>query len=253
MIDERAFAAGYHDFWRELLPMLTPSLVSILNSGHAQHLVDSSGSLLNEVEPQEGTRDAAVVAEYAFHVVRLALVNNRQVHDAAEDPGIRAQAEALAIRIVSSYEGAQALPDNRLNAAETREGTELALRYPPFVRNIGRDAVVSFCVPIPGAGRLQSCEADLTVGSSLVEVKTVKRPLASKDIRQLIVYLALNHAANRYPWTHAGFFNPRRATFHRWSIGNLVEELSGGRASVDVFNDLVEYACASDIQIDSVF
>jgi hypothetical protein len=250
---ERMFAARYHDFWRELLPMLTPSLVSVLNSGHEEHLLDANGAALDVVDSQPGTRDAAIVSEYAFHLVRIALGSNRAVFDAVEDAAIRKQAETLAIRVVNSYEGAHVLPDNQLNDSEIHEGTELALRYPAFISALRGAGSVSFSLAIPGAGRLESCAADMAVDTSLVEIKTVKRPLASKDLRQLIVYLALNHAAKRYRWTHAGFFNPRRSTFHRWPIPSLVEELSGGRAAVDVFNDLVDYVCASDIQLDSVF
>lgn len=252
-MNERMFAAGYHDFWRELLPMLTPSSVSVLNIGHEEQLLDAYGAPLDAVDSQPDTRDAAIVSEYAFHLVRIALGSNRTVSDAVEDAAICKQAETLAIKIVNSYEGANVLSDNQLNNPEIHEGKELALRYPALIHALGGKGSVSFSLAIPGAGRLESCAADMAIDTTLIEIKTVKRHLASKDLRQLIVYLALNHAAKRYRWIHAGFFNPRRSTFHRWPIPNLVEELSGGRAAVDVFNDLVDYVCASDIQLDSVF
>ena len=50
MISERTFATSFPDFWQELLPLLTPACVHLLNAGHEEHLQDESGLELDEVD-----------------------------------------------------------------------------------------------------------------------------------------------------------------------------------------------------------
>ncbi|MCK4236885.1 MAG: hypothetical protein KAX38_07180 [Candidatus Krumholzibacteria bacterium] len=253
MITERSFAASFHDFWRELLPLLTPSCVHLLNSGHQEHLLDEDGGELGSVEPREETRDFAVVSEFAYYLAREAFGRSLGVRHAFADGDIRGLVQGLAVDVVNRYEGASVLPDPNLNASELEEGLELALRYESFARQLGRAERCAFQIPIQGAGFLPACNADLVLGDYLIEVKTVKRSLAGKDIRQLIVYLALGGAAHLPLWHHAGFFNPRRATYHKFETRELIELLSGGKTVVDVFAELMDFVCSSDVQLDSTF
>ena len=57
MITERSFASSFPDFWQELLPLLTPSCVHLLNAGHEEHLHDASGHELGPVETHDDTRE----------------------------------------------------------------------------------------------------------------------------------------------------------------------------------------------------
>lgn len=60
----------------------------------------------------------------------------------------------------------------------------------PFTRQrSGIYILYEFTPKIYGAGLLSECEADISIGPLLFEVKTAERKIAGKDIRQLIVYL----------------------------------------------------------------
>lgn len=253
MITERSFAASFLDFWRELLPLLTPSCVHLLNKGYERHLLDEDGNELGSVETREETRDVTIVSEFAYYLAREAFGRPLGVRDAFEDRSIRDLVQGFAFNIINRYEGASVLSDPILNAEELQEGLELALRYEAFARQIGQTEKCDFQIPIQGAGFLAACNADLSLPDYLVEVKTVKRSLAGKDIRQLIVYLALGNAAQKPLWHHVGFFNPRRATYHKFETSKLIELLSGGKTFVDVFAELLDFVCSSDVQLDSIF
>ena len=254
MITERHFASSFPDFWQELLPLLTPSCVHLLNAGYVERLQDESGFEIVAVETSEETRDAAVVSEFAYHLAKEAFQRSLSVKDAFDDNTIRSMAQTSGIEIVNTYEGRNVLPEANLNAAELDEGLELANRYESFARCHGGAERCAFQVPIKGCGFLQACRADLVIGDDyLVEVKTVKRSLAGKDIRQLVVYLALNSVTNPHPWQYAGFFNPRRATFHRFRTRALIDLMSGGKSVVDVYTELLDFTCSSDVQLDSTF
>ncbi len=110
------------------------------------------------------------------------------------------------------------LPDSILNDAELHEGLQLANRYESFAATRGGLQDFIFQAPIKGCGFLHRCAADLVIGDYLVEVKTVRRTLAGKDIRQLVIYLALGSVDHPAPWQYAGFLIPRLSTFHRFKV-----------------------------------
>lgn len=253
MTSERTFAASFNEFWQDLFPMLTPSFVHLIHSGHQQHITDYMGTELPEVEGRNKTRDVAIVSEFAYYLFERAVVNRLRLSEAMNSSDILASAQSRAVEAVNIYEGRIIFPDSALNDDELGEGYELAQRYEAFVRQVGTDGQVTIPVPLRGAGFLGACQADMLVGDYLVEIKTVKRNLSSKDIRQLVVYLALNAAAGNPDWKFAGFFNPRRSTFHKLISADLIEHMSGGRAPVDVFSQLIEFACSSDVLLDSTF
>ena len=105
---------------------------------------------------------------------------------------------------------------------------------------------------VRGNGLLSSCFADLSVGSTLFEVKTVARPFHSRDLRQLLVYLALQSATGERRWDNGGLFNPRLSVFCTFSIDWLVTRLSGGRPPKMVFTDFVQ-SLARDLVLDRRF
>src|SRR5687767_1115096 len=68
----------------------------------------------------------------------------------------------------------------------------------PFTRQRPeRYIFYEFTPKIRGAGVLSECAADISTGPPLFEVKTAESKIARKDIRQLIVYLALQAATGR--------------------------------------------------------
>ncbi|RJP74752.1 MAG: hypothetical protein C4522_22535 [Desulfobacteraceae bacterium] len=253
MITERMLADSFQDFWKELLPLLTPSCVHLLNRGHGMQLLNEQGVALSPVESREQTRDSAVVSEFAYHLAKEAFSLSLNVHDAFGLKDVCKNVQNRAVRLVNMYEGARVLPDTVLNIEELEEGLELAIRYESFVRHFGKNQKCVFQIPIQGAGFLRACSADMAIGDCLIEIKTVKRSLAGKDIRQLIIYLALSAASHETVWQQAGFFNPRRASYHVFRTTELLELLSGGRAAVDVFAELIDFICSSDVQLDSSF
>jgi hypothetical protein len=83
-------------------------------------------------------------------------------------------------------------------------------------------------------------------------VKTVSRPFQSRDLRQLLVYLALQSATGESRWDYGGLLNPRLSLFCTFSVDWLVTRLSGGRPPKVVFTDFVQ-ALARDFVHDRRF
>lgn len=253
MISERTFARSFTSFWDELLPLLTPSLVHVINDHYRQRLTDNLGLLLRPVEPRANT-DSAVIAEFAFYLAKSATEAGITMKAAYDDTQIRNQALTKAALIVSYYEGpVQYPPRTDLDDDELLEGLEIAQNYTRFFEQVPAKGTIQFLPPIAGAGFLENCQADLAIGRALFEVKTVNRNLASKDIRQLLVYLALQAATGDRKWNLGGFFNPRRAEYIQFAIDEVLAQISGGRSSSEVYHSLIDFVSSSDVQFDTAF
>ena len=197
--------------------------------------------------------DHAVLAEFSYHIAKLAVQNGTNARDVYENDSLRQSAEQSALLVVEQYEGGRPHTSSRLTEVEQEEGLSLAQNYERFFEQRGCGEGIEFDPIIPGAGFLQTCKGDISIGPALFEVKTVNRNLAGKDIRQLIVYLALQATAGNRRWTRAGFLNPRKAEYHEFDVNTVITQISGGRSVPEVYRDLVDFACSRDVQIDTAF
>jgi hypothetical protein len=253
MISERAFAAGFGSFWSELLPMLTPGFVALVNAAFEISLRDEFGQELSSLPLAGGIERPDIVAEFDFRAARLAHIRNLPVTSVRFDSALSASAELDAFELINIYEGARPTEVAPLSEVELLDGVALCERYAALYAVFPAEARIEFCPTFPGAGFLNTCEGDIRIGDTLIEVKTTKHKPLGKDIRQLIVYLALDANAGRDRWSYMGIFNPRRGTIHRAEIDTLILRLSGGRPRADVFAELISAAESNEVLIESKF
>lgn len=254
MISERQLARGFQNFWREVTPLLNPHFVALFNEVYCHRIELRDGSIAPEVPSNEDS-DRSVVAELSFQLAKMAHEGSIPLSDACTDTQLVSKAENVALTLIQEYEGFQSRPRPNLSDVDRAESALLVGNYAKFLSSLSDrvDSDVEFSPAIPGAGFVGSCIADLSVSETLFEIKTVNRNIAGKDIRQLLVYLGLQAATGRRRWSEAGFFNPRRALFYKFSIDRVIPLLSGGRLASEVFIEMVEYFGARDLQVESIF
>jgi hypothetical protein len=253
MISERSFAHSFDSFWHELLPLLTPRFVSLFNEGYETILCDHSGLGLSFLPLAEGVERPDIVAEFGFRLARTAHKHRLTVERLKDERAFVASAEDEAFELIQRYEGEKPTEIVPLSEAERSEGLRLCERYQALYSAFPSELAVEFCPIIPGAGFLNSSEGDISIGSDLIEVKTTTRKPSGKDIRQLMIYVALNANARVNRWSHIGIFNPRRGTLHRAEIDSLVLRLSGGKPRSDVFAELIAFAESNQATIERKF
>jgi hypothetical protein len=253
MISERTLARSFSGFWTELLPLLTPSFVHVINEGFKYQLTDEFGVEIEPISKNSQTHDYSVVAEFAFFLAGHAVKSGSRINEIIDQKRVRELAERSALEVVKKYEGGRIYLPTRLEPQELKDGFALARNYERFFDERCGNELIEFSPTIPGSGFVSECKADISVGKTLFEVKTVDRNLAGKDIRQLIIYLALQAATGQRRWESAGFFNPRRAVYHEFEVEDLIGRMSGGRSSIEVFQDLIDFVVIRDVQLDTAF
>jgi hypothetical protein len=65
------------------------------------------------------------------------------------------------------------------------------------------------------------------------------------DIKQVLVYCALNFSSKSFDIQRVCLFNPREGLYFAESV-NDVCQLAGGRSAFDILGELVEYISDSD-------
>jgi len=255
MISERDFAKSFQSFWAELLPLLTPNFTHIINESYKERLVDDDGQYISPISVSSEMRHSALVAEFAFFLAKAAHLNNMKISKIIKYPQKIKEVELTTIQRLSRVEASFTIADKNLslNQDELAEGIKLAKNYEIFLLIFDESSEVEFSPKISGSGFLSNCEGDISIGSTLFEVKTVNRNLAGKDIRQLITYLALQASTSKRRWNKAGFLNPRKTVYHIFDIDDLIYQISGGKAATEIFGEIIDFVTSREIQIDSQF
>jgi len=252
VISEKTVASVFNGFWEEVLPLLTPSFVRVFNEAHCEELVDlpSSNFLRIPIAPEVTKHD--LVAEFAFCAAEASHASGEAISQIANDRIAVEKIYAKAVHFLKRYESADG--EILLNKTEVKEAFTLADQYQCFFDYLRlRHTQIEFRPQIKGAGFLGSCTADLSAGDTLYEVKAISRNLGGRDIRQLLIYLGLRSASDEPQWEYAGFFNPRKALYYRFSVEHLIYRTSGGRSKAEVFDRLLRFLDSRGIELDTPF
>ena len=247
MISERIAARAFESVWQTHLPMLTPAFMSSFNRQFVKPIV-CAGKPIPPVPSSSASDSPDLVAELGIQIAKSAVEGHVPVDDVAGDQASLRAAWVRSLNLLNRYEGAKPDPDAvPLNPDDSRQALRLARTLSAFLDQF--DDHTEFGPSIPGAGAVSRCEADLAVGHELVEVKTVSRPFRSPDLRQLLVYLALDWAGGEPRWTRGCLVNPRLAVWADFDVDWLVRRLAG-RAAVDVLADLID-AFAGGVELET--
>ncbi|WP_313951401.1 hypothetical protein [Accumulibacter sp.] len=250
MISEKEIAKQFNGLWNDTLPLLTPQLVGLFNAVHSDDLTEFPGGKFKRIAIGANVEKHDLVAELSFQVAKLSVERGIPIHGI----GLGTEDFKDAYRNSTAFLRKYASEDSGflLNAEEISEALTIASQYEGFFSHVSAKTI-EFSPRISGAGYLGSCCADLSVDDTLYEIKTVSRNIAGKDIRQLILYLALQYSTGKRRWLYAGFFNPRKCTHYRFSVDHLMYRTSGGRSTSEVFADIVDFLSNRGIEIDSIF
>ncbi len=232
MITETRFALSHHAFWHDLLPMAEQFTRSIN---------DSPNRFESPLQALEAPALRGVVNELAF---RLFVRAERGPTSPSSLPGEAIADELASTRtFISSFRQHGRGPLPALGNRGVLEAIKLAQRTQSFFAAVSARSLVLQPM-FPGCGWVSECQGDVYSDAVLYEVKSGERAFRSSDIRQLLVYCALNYASKAFPIHTLCLVNPRSGTFVTESLNAICETLSG-RPATEVLADVVEYVSGS--------
>lgn len=242
MITERTIAEKFTVIWKEHFPLLTPGFMKAFNETHVKTINRTS------VPAIEGGRND-ILSEVAFNIFQMVVENNLASSSFLE----RSITAPIALDTAKVLWKAPELTEEELALTqdEIKEIVSLVNNSLEFAFKIGVNDC-EFKPQLKGYGILSDLTADLSLGDTLYEFKTIKENFRSSHIKQVFLYLALQQVTGNVRWQYFGLYNPRKGTFCKLNIRNTIYELSGGKTPNEVFKDLLD-SLTRDVIIDSQF
>src|SRR5258708_17738387 len=103
MISEHEFSVSFSGFWGELLPLLTPSFVHMINESLEQVVRDENGFAVGGVPKYIDSSESALIAELAFFLARASIERIMDVDSAFNDNAALAWAEQMAASSIEPH------------------------------------------------------------------------------------------------------------------------------------------------------
>lgn len=243
MISERDIAEKFSVVWNQHFPMLTSNFIRVFNETQIKVSNSSSIPLVQNVRYD-------LICESAFNLAEILCNNNKT-------PEIYlSNKENLKVLIEHTAKGIWKngnYTENNLELfeSEVEEIIKISNNIIEFI-NTHKSSKLEFKPKLIGYGFIPDLTADLSIDDTLFEIKSVNRNYKSSDLKQLFIYLALQQVSQGENWEFAGLYNPRRGTYCKFNVKQLVYTLSGGKSPNEAFENLLS-SLVRDIQIDSRF
>jgi hypothetical protein len=222
LISAEDFAGRHTSFWRATTPLLD-GLIRTLNS-HPRRYAP-------RLQSDRWSHRRAFIAEVAFADFR-----SGRVGEPKRSLGVERQARER----VGALVGREPRSLGLLLPAERQEAQQLTSRIAQFANRRARGQAVLVDPQFPGCGVLSPAEGDLLLGHILYEVKAVSRTFRAIDIRQLLVYAALDFARPIHRVARVGLVNPLQGVWEEWGLDDVCLTIAGLPAS-EVFNRIIAY------------
>jgi hypothetical protein len=218
MISEHLFARSFSSFWRDLLPF-SEVFVRGVNGRWGGLIEDPPG-----IDPL----DRAIANEGAVRLYRRVVEADTTITGSLVAASIQEAASWMNVDDYTPPEGSADEVEQMARSLEWRYEREDLLFSPAFA----------------GCGVLGACEGDFLKGETLVEVKSGNRGFRSPDFRQVVTYLALNHAARHHTITRVNVYNARLNRLVDLSVADLCMQLAGD-GEIEVFSRVIEFAAGA--------
>lgn len=216
MISEIKFSTNYSSFWREIIP-LADNYLRKENLRLERHTIEVRN--LTRPALRGFTNELAF---FAFAKIRKSKIKNYNKKEL-----LISNWKATAVYI-NRIPNAEKIDENNVSSEIVNESLEILgnlLSYFTSARNY--EVKPKFA----GCGLLDACEGDYIDSSCLYEIKAGDRNFRITDIRQLLIYSALDYSANRNRFEKIGLFNPRTGLFWVRNLNDVLLEVSGQSAS----------------------
>jgi hypothetical protein len=228
VISEREFAQTHAEFWHQLLPM-AESYVRARN----RHL----GRFIKPIKALTAANVRGLVNEIGFRLFAASVATGVAVLRLPVATVLLCIDDALVYVLGAQHR--TAFPHLDVTSHEVIEAQNIGERLGVFFEKAGQRSIATF-PQFLGCGRVDECVGDVLAGDVIFEIKAGERNFRAIDLRQVLVYCALNFAAKSYSIERICLINPRMGVFLEESLDDLCDELAG-RPPSDILADIVEF------------
>lgn len=239
MISEKDFASGFSGFWSECLPFLTPQLIEEMNTSH-EGLAGRDNKLMKLSSAGGDNSQNDFLAETAFELFHRAVISGKNVLALAEDENLLSDIASNSASRLLGLRAYRRVVNQEFPKSATKESVALALGMEEFFAGRPDSLPIVMQPCFKGCGILDSCYGDILAGSCLYESKMVDRNLRSADLRQLLIYCALNFRSHQYDIRRVAVLNVRRSTVYEFAVDPLARRVAR-KSAPEVFHQIADF------------
>ncbi|MBE2279200.1 MAG: hypothetical protein IAE91_02325 [Ignavibacteriaceae bacterium] len=191
-----------------------------------------------------------IVSEAAFNLAEIALRDGLKPSELFENNLVQMDILAEAESLIWKSDNVKQSEIN-INDIEKKEILAISDNILEFIRKMGGEKL-KFKPKLKGYSFIPDVKADISIDDKLFEIKTVNRNFRTSDLKQLLIYLALDQVSKENNWQSGGLYNPRKGTYVEFDARKMVYNLSGGNSPNEVLESLLN-GFIRDVVIDSKF
>lgn len=210
MISERRFASAYTSVWRTLLP-LSDRFLRRLNLESERFRPPFSSSV--------PASESALVNELAFRIFRANVKEELLSGDLSIEVLDRLFNETR--QYLARIAPGSVSRAGRLRKRSTHDALMLSVILAQFFSERDLLKRLVFNPSFPGCGIVGACEADVVSPGVLYEIKGGDREFRTVDLRQLLVYAALDSFTDSLRIRELALLNPRQGVFWQATISEV--------------------------------
>lgn len=239
MISERVFSRHYSSFWDELLPF-ADRFIRVINVSYERY----------EFAPEfDGHADAdirAFINELAFELYAL-LQQHAQRNEFIDLLKIdTSELEKLVAQRIAALSSTTINATSFFSPAVKQEASTVAGSIKRFFDEYYPKSAITLKPKFIGCGFVDTCFGDCLADSDLLEIKAGDRNFRSTDIKQVLVYAALNSVKQDRQITNVVLLNPRRGVFYRTSLHALCVE-SSAQGSSAILGQIINFISGTNV------
>jgi len=231
-----SFARDHASTWRSLTPTADIYIRRVNSSLYEREYVP--------LDSKTSPKRRALINEVGFKLFSLSLVESWG-GNVVPKPVIARAFESVR-KSYARLSGTTGRRIVKLSDLEIRESLDLLGRLRQFFIRTAKGKKMEFSPQFSGCGILDTSAGDVCFGESLFEVKAGDRSFRSVDVRQLLIYAALNKASGARKISQLGLFNPRTGVSFVSDLDDLCIEISG-RPSGDLLAEIIRIVSSGDI------
>ena len=243
MISERDIAEKFSIVWKQSFPMLNSNFIKVYNITNIKNINSVSIQAIENVRYD-------LVSEVALNITQIVFEHKIQPEEFLKNKIDLIQLIEATAKGIWKNEN-YSIEDLELSEFECEEINKICNNVIEFINSFRSEKVI-FKPKFKGYGFISDLTGDLLIDDTLFEIKSVNRNFISNDLKQLFLYLALNHMSKVKKIEFAGLYNPRKGIYSKFKVNEFVSALAGGVSQNEAFDNLLN-SLIREVQIDSQF
>lgn len=232
MISERQLSNGYASFWRDVTPMID----SFWRSENLRVT-----RLWEPIQSDSDRYSRAFINELAFELFAVSVEVGQ-----LKSPAFGTSIDYSSSKVLSYL---SRFKDNSSEIEVTHEkqseAIRLATRLCAFF--FEREHLVLTVRPqFSGCGVLMNAEGDVIGGEALFEIKAGQRAFKVSDLKQALIYCALNRLRPIQSIREIALLNPRVGIYWYYNLDSCCHAISG-KSSPELLNDITNFVSEPEV------